>query len=113
MQEGSREFFDPSMSDEYSWGSVNGYPDGITELVLHESDSAVTRLLAFEPGVETDEVLTHDFFEEVYILSGGLIDQRLEQAFTSGMYAYREPGMEHGPYSAPIGCKTIEFRYHR
>jgi hypothetical protein len=27
------------------------------------------------------------------------------------MYACRTPGMEHGPYQAPLGALAIEFRY--
>ncbi|MFB6130185.1 MAG: cupin domain-containing protein [Salinigranum sp.] len=108
------EFFDPTADDSgFEWQHAPGYPEGGHELVLYEDDDGrQTRLLRLEPGVETDEVLTHDFYEEVYILQGGLLDKRLDEAFTAGMYACRTPGMEHGPYSAPVGCTTVEFRYY-
>ncbi|MCD8234342.1 MAG: hypothetical protein LUC51_08160, partial [Cloacibacillus porcorum] len=28
-----------------------------------------------------------------------------------GYYGSRLPGMKHGPYSIPLGCMTMEFRY--
>lgn len=107
------EFFDPTTdSSPFEWEHAEGYPDGIDEMILYEDeDGSQTRLLRFEPGAETHEVLEHDFSEEVYIIEGGLIDKRLDEAFTRGMYACRTPGMEHGPYVAPVGCTTIEFRY--
>lgn len=110
------EFFDPLSEDSgLEWRQAPGYPEGMAhELPLYEDeDGSLTRFLKLEPGVDTDEVITHDFYEEVYVIQGGFIDKRLDEAFTSGMYACRTPGMEHGPYKAPIGALAIEFRYYR
>lgn len=110
-----REFFDPMADDSgFEWQQAPGYPAGEAhELVLYEDgDGSQTRFLRLQPGVETDEVLTHEFYEEVYIVRGGFIDKRLDEAFTAGMYACRTPGMEHGPYAAPLGALAIEFRYY-
>jgi hypothetical protein len=72
----------------------------------------VTRLLRFDAGVETTETITHDFWEEVWILEGSMIDLGKRQTFTAGMYACRPPGMIHGPYRVPAGgCLTFEIRY--
>ena len=74
---------------------------------------AHSRLYMLEPGCETNSVLTHDFWEEVYILEGSLVDTRLrDREFVAGSYACRPPGMVHGPYKAPGGCKTFEVRYY-
>jgi hypothetical protein len=88
---------------------------GITERVLSRDESTgdTTRLLRLEAGVESDEIITHDFWEEVIILEGSLIDTRLNKEFTKGMYACRPPGMIHGPYRAPRGCMTFEIRYYK
>jgi anti-sigma factor ChrR (cupin superfamily) len=109
------EFFDPTAEDSgFEWQEAEGYPEDIYELIIYEDeDGSQTRLLRLEPGAETDEVLTHDFYEEVYIIEGGLVDKRLDEVFTAGMYACRTPGMEHGPYAAPVGCTTIEVRYFK
>ncbi len=81
-------------------------------LNLDHSTGVGTRLLKFPPGVETSEVIVHDFWEEVYILEGELHDKRLNATFTTGMYACRPPGMQQGPYSSPIGCMTLDVPYY-
>jgi len=108
-----REFFDPAELGE--WEQVAGYPEGIRQRVLSADPESGdhTRLLSFPAGVETQERLAHDFWEEVYIVDGYLIDKTLGQKFTKGMYACRAPGMLHGPYSAPEGCVTFEMRYFK
>ncbi len=108
-----REFFDPTK--QIDWQPVEGYPDGIFERVLSADPESgdYTRLLHFQPGVETHDRLIHDFWEEVFIAEGYLIDKTLGKKFTAGMYACRPPGMEHGPYSTPEGCVTFEVRYRR
>lgn len=74
---------------------------------------AHSRLYRLEPGCETDTVLSHDFWEEVYIIEGSLIDTRLGgKGFAAGTYACRPPGMLHGPYRSPGGCTTFEVRYY-
>ena len=88
---------------------------GVREKILSRDDATgdVTRLLRFEAGVETSDTIAHDFWEEVWILDGELIDLGKGQTFTAGMYACRPPGMIHGPYRVPRGCVTLELRYRR
>lgn len=106
------EFFDVG---SIPWRQVEGMPPGIEERILSRDPQTgdYTRLLRFAPGVETKETLAHDFWEEVWIVQGGLIDLGKNQTFTEGMYACRPPGMKHGPYQVPIGCITFEIRYYR
>ena len=98
----------------YEWRPVEGYPEGAFERILSydEETGSVTRLLRCDPGYETHESFSHDFWEEVYILKGGQIDKRLNQVFSEGMYCCRRPGMIHGPYKVPTGMMTLEFRYY-
>ncbi len=116
MAKTEREFFDPA---ELPWEPVaagsGAAGEGIMQKVLsHDPETGdVTRLLKFAPGVETHEVITHDFYEEVIILEGELYDKRLNKTFTKGMYACRLPGMPHGPYATPHGCMTFEVRYYK
>ena len=86
---------------------------GVAQKILSEDAESgdVTRLLRFDAGVETTETIAHDFWEEVWILEGELIDLGKRQTFTAGMYACRPPGMLHGPYRVPRGCVTLEIRY--
>jgi len=110
------EFFRP---DDLPWESVvasatggAGGP-GVRQKILSRDEVSgdLTRLLHFEAGVETTGTISHDFWEEVWILEGALIDLGKQQTFTAGMYACRPPGMRHGPYRVPRACTTLEIRY--
>jgi hypothetical protein len=87
----------------------------LTERILAADETAgtATRVLRFEPGTDTtpNGVQVHDFWEEVYIVSGSFTDLELDQTFTAGMYACRPPGMRHGPWRSDEGCTTFEVRY--
>ena len=116
MAKEEREF---SHHESVSWTPVaadsGAAGEGMTEKILNfDPETGVsTRMLRFSPGVVTDVVITHDFWEEVYIIEGELTDTRINQTFTSGMSACRPPGMPHGPYTSPVGCTTFEVRYYR
>ena len=118
MPKPEREFFRP---DTIPWepvvGSATGGAGGpgIEQKILSlDPDTGdVTRLLRFQAGVQTTETIAHDFWEEVWILEGGLTDLGKQQTFTAGMYACRPPGMVHGPYRVERGCVTLEIRYRK
>ncbi len=99
---------------DVAWTPVPGSAcEGLDERVLASDGRVATRILRFAPGTDTSPngVQTHDFWEEVYILTGTITDQRLGQTFTAGMYACRPPGMSHGPWTSPQGSTTFEVRY--
>lgn len=87
--------------------------DRVFERILHrdEESKAYTRLVKFEPGCRMDVVLEHEFFEEFLVIEGALVDSGLKKTFTKGMYAFRPPGLKHGPFLSPEGCLAIEVRY--
>ena len=93
------------------WTPVEGQK-GIFEKVLNvdPETGSVTRFLKFEPGTRTQEVLIHDFYEEVLMVEGTLIDTRKNLELKAGYYGYRHPGMEHGPYYCPERVITFEIR---
>lgn len=112
------EFFRP---DDLPWRPVvasaatgAGGP-GVMQKILSGDPASgdVTRLLRFDPGVETGGTIVHDFWEEVWILEGSLVDLEKRRTFSAGMYACRPPGMRHGPYRSPGGALLFEIRYHR
>ena len=104
----SIEHLDP---EKIPWKKVY---EGIFERVLHrdEDSRAYTRLVRFEAGSRLDTVLSHDFFEEFIVIDGALTDEALGKTFTRGMFAYRRPGLKHGPFSSPTGCLAVEVRYY-
>lgn len=108
------EFFDPMKTME--WTPIAGV-DGLHEIVLAKDEEAgdYTRLLRFQPGCDTTPLgeQRHEFWEEVWIVSGGIHDLGLDRLFSEGQYACRPPGMPHGPWKAPDGCVTFEIRYYK
>lgn len=104
------EFFDHDLN--IPWRQVEGAQEGIIEkiLSLDPDTGSYTRLLKFPAGMKTTETLTHDFWEEVYILKGSLYDLAKKETYVEGTYACRPPGMLHGPYDIPFGCMTLEIR---
>ncbi len=108
------EFFRP---EDLPWQPVAGSATagvggpGTMAGVLSRGD--VTRLLHFKPGVETRGTIVHDFWEEVWLPEGSLIDRGERQTFSAGRYACRRPGMRHGPYRSPGGALLFETWYRR
>jgi hypothetical protein len=97
------------------WTPAGDKVEGIWEQILSKDPDtgSHTRLLRFDPGVssEANGTLRHEFWEEVFIVSGDLTDLRLDETFTTGMYACRPPGMPHGPWRTSVGVLMVEFRY--
>lgn len=107
------EFYDPDL--KIPWRPIEGDKFGIMEKILSEDTEtgSYTRLLKFPPIENTELTLTHEFWEEVYLVSGTLYDIAKKETFLPGFYACRPPGMIHGPYSIPYGCVTFEIRYYK
>ncbi len=106
------EFFDVT---SVPLAPCEGAAIGLTERILARTGDSgpATRILQFEPGTDTSAngIQVHDFWEEVYILSGSFTDLSLGETFSAGMYACRPPGMRHGPWTSTDGCLTFEVRY--
>jgi len=115
-----REFF--ALDMDSGWEVPAGYPDGIQQKILSGSldeegkRGSRTRLLRFEPGVYTTEAFVHDYWEEVFLVSGDLTvgnDAKGEggEPFAPFTYACRPPGTHHGPFKSETGCMLLETHY--
>jgi len=113
MPKPEMEFFRPE--ERFSWATLQGC-EGLEEIVLTKDEDSgdYTRILRFAPGTDTSPLgeQRHEFWEEVWIISGAIHDLGLGQTFGKGMYACRPPGMPHGPWRSPNGCMTFEIRYY-
>jgi hypothetical protein len=105
------------------WSSPPGYPLGIEHKILAgaldetKKGGSRTRLLRFAAGAFTTEPFVHDYWEEVYLVSGDLTvgnDAQGEggQSFAAGTYACRPPGAVHGPFKSNGGCLLYETHYY-
>jgi hypothetical protein len=104
------------------WETLPGYPEGIKQKVLAgglDEDAkrgTRTRLLRFEPGVFTTAPFVHEYWEEVYLVSGDLTvgndaDGNGGESFSPHTYACRPPGAFHGPFKSEAGCLLLEIHY--
>ncbi|AWB25669.1 cupin [Methylobacterium currus] len=104
------------------WEVPPGYPAGIQQKILSGAlDEAGkrgsrSRLLRFEPGVFTTAPFVHEYWEEVFLVSGDLTVGNDEQgkggeAFKPFTYACRPPGAVHGPFKSEGGCILFELHY--
>jgi hypothetical protein len=111
MAKPAMEFFD---SGSVPWSSDACQP-GVSERVLAQDSltGMLTRIVRWAPGVDTSSAgaVTHDYYEEVLLLSGSIRDLALGRTFGAGFYACRPPGMVHGPWKTADGCVMLEVRY--
>ena len=116
-----KEFHALDMSS--GWETPPGYPAGIQQKILSgaldeaKKSGTRTRLLRFAPGVYTTKPFVHDYWEEVYLVSGDLIvgnDEKGEggERFAANTYACRPPGVHHGPFKSETGCLLMEVHYY-
>ena len=103
------EFFDPTINGK--WEQPEGYPEGVKNLIItNDPDTgATTAFSIWEPGTVYNRVLSHDLWEEIYIIEG---DQYVgDETYTAGMVAVRPPFMKHGPFGSKNGCRIFVVNY--
>lgn len=105
------------------WEVPAGYPAGIEQKILSGAldeknrRGSRTRLLRFKPGVFTTAPFVHEYWEEVYLISGDLTvgnDAKGQGGtpFKPHTYACRPPGAAHGPFKSAAGCMLLEIHYY-
>lgn len=99
-----------------------GYPPGIEQKILagrldeQNKTGSRTRLLRFRPGAYTTAPFVHEYWEEVFLVSGDLVVGSDAQGsggenFSAHTYACRPPGVFHGPFKSETGCLLLEVHY--
>ncbi|MGE0563251.1 MAG: cupin [Pseudolabrys sp.] len=105
------------------WHTPEGYPPGIQQkIIAGELDEKNkkgnrTRLLRFAPGTYTTVPFVHEYWEEVFLVSGDLIvgndkNGNGGESFEGYTYAVRPPGAYHGPFKSVNGCVLLETHYY-
>jgi len=97
------------------WTPVKGL-EGMAEEITLSIDphtGEYTRLTRFLAGADTSSFggKTHDYPEEIYIVSGRLYDQAFGRWLETGDYASRPPGELHGPFKTDTGCIVLEVSF--
>ena len=104
------------------WEVPAGYPAGIQQKILSGAldekakRGSRSRLLRFEPGEFTTTPFVHEYWEEVFLVSGDLTVGNDKQgnggeSFKPFTYACRPPGAFHGPFKSEGGCILFELHY--
>ena len=74
-----------------------------------------TRLLSLAPGTFSTAPFVHEYWEEVFLLSGDLIvgndaAGKGGEQFRDYTYAVRPPGVHHGPFkSETAACREMHY----
>jgi len=116
-----REFYRLDM--EAGWETPKGYPSGIKQKILsgkldmENQQGGHTRLLKFEPGTYTTVPFEHDYWEEVFVISGDLwvgndVNGQGGERFGAFTYCCRPPHVPHGPFRTEQGCLLMEQHYY-
>lgn len=98
------------------WEPVPGGADGVEQKMLSgaldepNQIGVRTRLIRFRPGTVASSEFLHDYWEEVYLITGHL--NAAGEDFYAPAYACRPPGTPHGPFASPEGCVFFEIQYY-
>ena len=115
------EFYTLDMNS--GWEVPAGYPQGIKQKIIsgaldeENRRGTRTRLLKFDAGIFTTKPFEHEYWEEVFLVSGDLTVGNDAQGrggtpFPPMTYACRPPGAAHGPFRSDTGCLLLEMHYY-
>jgi len=97
------------------WEEVERTNGNILQLTLSKDEKTgdYTRLTKFKDGYSTKlfGAQSHNYPEEVFIVSGRLYDEAFDMWLESGHYASRPPFEKHGPFIAQGDVVVLEISY--
>lgn len=101
--------------NQQQWIPIDGLEGMAEELTLSidQKTGEYTRLTRFYPGADTAPFggKSHEYPEEIFIVSGRLYDQAFDQWLETGHYASRPLGELHGPFKIEDGCIVLEISF--
>ncbi len=104
-----------SSEHEGEWEIVEGSGKMLEQrtLAIDEATGDYTRITRFKKGADTAASgrTSHDYPEEVYIISGRLYDAAFDIWLEAGHFASRPPGEVHGPFMCKEECLVLEVSF--
>ena len=116
MAKSTTNYWNPlEVESDKAWRPVAGLEGMAEELTLSIDDEngEYTRLTRFLPGADTTALggKSHDYPEEIFVISGRLYDAAFDTWLETGHYASRPPGEVHGPFMTAEGCVVLEVSF--
>ncbi len=105
------------MAAEHSakWEEVEGSDGNMQQITVAEDPKTgdYTRLTRFKSGYSTESfgAKSHEYPEEIFIVSGRIYDEAFDQWLEPGCYTSRPPGEVHGPFKAEGDAVVLEISY--
>jgi len=100
---------------EANWEVIECSGGNLLQLTLAEDPITgdYTRLTRFRDGYSTESFgpKSHDYPEEIFVVSGRLYDEAFGIWLEPGYYASRPPGEVHGPFKADGDVVVLEISY--
>lgn len=97
------------------WESVQGSEGKLRQLTIAADPETgdYTRLTQFADGYSTEAfgAKSHDYPEEIFLISGRLYDAAVQMWLEPGHYASRPPGEVHGPFKADGDVIVLEMSF--
>jgi hypothetical protein len=112
----TRTYWNPlSAESGAEWETIDGSDGNLTQLTIAEDPESgdYTRLTRFKSGYSTESfgAKSHDYPEEIFVVSGRLYDKAFDLWLEPGFYASRPPGEVHGPFIADGEVVILEMSY--
>jgi hypothetical protein len=103
------------LNHKNKWEEVEGTNGNISfiTLAIDEKTGDYTRLTKFLNGYSSDFLgpKSHDYPEEIFIISGRLFDKAFGIWLEKGHYASRPPGEVHGPFISEGDTYVLEISF--
>lgn len=104
-----------SAENASKWEPIEGKDGNLEQLTLaiDEVSGDYTRLTRFRAGADTEKfgAKSHDYPEEIYIISGRLYDVAFDMWLEAGYFSSRPPGEVHGPFICEEDCLVLEVSH--
>ncbi|MDJ1175878.1 cupin domain-containing protein [Roseofilum capinflatum] len=104
-----------SSTYDRQWEIIEGSQGKLLQMTIAEDPETgdYTRLTRFLDGYSTEPfgAKSHNYPEELFVISGRLYDRAFDLWLEPGYYASRPPGEVHGPFKADGDVIILEISY--
>ncbi len=112
----TKTYWNPLAQENFAaWEEIEGSDGNLCQLTIAEDleSGDYTRLTKFKSGYSSRAfgAKSHNYPEEIFVVSGRLYDEAFDIWLEPGYYASRPPGEVHGPFVADGDVIILEISY--